>query len=55
MFEFFSMGGYALYVWTSYAIALVILGGVVLWTARQYRSVRVSAIRRAQQHRRKKS
>lgn len=55
MSEFFNMGGYAVYVWTSYAIALIILGGVVFWTVHQYRSVRVSAIRRAQQHRRKKS
>ena len=53
MLEFLNMGGYALYVWTSYAIALIILGGVVLWSAHRYRSVRVSAIRRAQQHRRK--
>ena len=28
--EFFSMGGYAFYVWGSYAIALVVLGGEVL-------------------------
>ena len=24
--QFFSMGGYALYVWTSYGVALVVLG-----------------------------
>lgn len=28
--EFFSMGGYAFYVWGSYVIALVVLGGEVL-------------------------
>lgn len=28
--EFFSMGGYAFYVWGSYGIALVALGGEVL-------------------------
>jgi len=28
--EFFSMGGYAFYVWGSYAVALVVLGGEVL-------------------------
>ena len=28
--EFFSMGGYAFYVWGSYAVALVALGGEVL-------------------------
>lgn len=28
--EFFSMGGYGFYVWGSYAIALLALGGEVL-------------------------
>jgi heme exporter protein D len=28
--EFFNMGGYAFYVWSSYALALVILGGVFI-------------------------
>jgi len=28
--EFFSMGGYAFYVWGSYAIALVVMGGEVI-------------------------
>lgn len=28
--EFFSMGGYAFYVWGSYAVALLALGGEVL-------------------------
>jgi heme exporter protein D len=28
--EFFSMGGYAFYVWGSYAIALVAMGGEVI-------------------------
>ena len=28
--EFFSMGGYAFYVWGSYAVALVAMGGEVL-------------------------
>jgi heme exporter protein D len=28
--EFFHMGGYAFYVWGSYAIALVAIGGEVL-------------------------
>jgi heme exporter protein D len=53
MLEFLNMGGYALYVWTSYAVALVVLGGVVLWSARQHRSALTSAIRRAKLHRRK--
>ncbi|MCU1265141.1 MAG: Heme exporter protein (CcmD) [Acidobacteria bacterium] len=28
--EFFHMGGYAFYVWGSYGIALVVIGGEVL-------------------------
>jgi len=28
--EFFSMGGYAFYVWGSYAIALLAMGGEVI-------------------------
>lgn len=28
--EFFSMGGYAFYVWGSYAVAFIALGGEVL-------------------------
>ena len=28
--EFFSMGGYAFYVWGSYLVALVLLGGEVI-------------------------
>lgn len=53
MLEFLKMGGYAFYVWTSYAVALLLLAGVVIWSARQFRSVRNRAIRRAQQHRQK--
>ncbi len=53
MLEFLDMGGYAFYVWTSYSFALILLGGVVLWSALQSRKVRVSTIRRAQQRKRK--
>jgi len=54
MVDFLNMGGYAFYVWTSYSFALILLGGVVLWSAQQSRKVRVSAIRKAQQRKRKK-
>jgi heme exporter protein CcmD len=27
------MGGYALYVWSAYALAAVILGGGIVWSA----------------------
>lgn len=53
MLEFLKMGGYAFYVWTSYAFAVLLLGGVVLWSVWQSRKVRVSAVRRAQQRKRK--
>lgn len=29
MAEFFDMGGYAIYVWSSYGLALVVLGGLL--------------------------
>lgn len=33
--EFFAMGGYALYVWASYAVAFLIMGALVWWTYRR--------------------
>lgn len=32
MREFFSMGGYGVYVWTSYALALAVLAGQAIAT-----------------------
>lgn len=37
--EFFSMGGYAFYVWGSYAIAFVALGGEVLVLRRRKKAL----------------
>lgn len=51
LMEFLSMGGYAFYVWTSYAFTTVILLGIVVWSSRQLKQSKVQAIRRAQQHR----
>lgn len=31
MMEWLAMGGYWPYVWSSYALALVVLGGNMLW------------------------
>lgn len=45
MQEFFAMGGYAFYVWTSYAVALVVLLANVWWAAHSLKQVR----RRTQQ------
>jgi len=37
--EFFYMGGYAFYVWTSFALAFIVLSGNVMWAVRQKRRV----------------
>jgi heme exporter protein D len=44
--EFFHMGGYAFYVWTSYAIALVILGANLVLPAWQHRGLLCRIARR---------
>lgn len=53
--EFFAMGGYAFYVWTSYGVALVVLAfNIIQPLIQQKRALR--AIRRRQQrHRRQVS
>jgi len=33
-----SMGGYALFVWSAYGVAVVILGGIALQSWRRYRA-----------------
>jgi len=38
--EFFNMGGYAVYVWSAYALALVVLGLNVLLPLRRERTLR---------------
>jgi heme exporter protein D len=43
------MGGYALYVWTSYGLALVVLLANVLVSARQMKSTKQQILRKAQQ------
>lgn len=47
--SFFHMGGYALYVWTSYGLALVVLLANVLVSARQMKSAKQQTLRKAQQ------
>jgi len=37
--EFFSMGGYGFYVWGSYGITLLLLGGEVLMLLKRKRSL----------------
>jgi heme exporter protein D len=38
--EFFSMGGYAFYVWGSYLVTLIVMGGEVVFLLRRKRSQR---------------
>lgn len=45
--EFFNMGGYALYVWTSFGLALIVLSGNVMWAANRKRQILEQAKRRA--------
>jgi heme exporter protein D len=40
MREFFEMGGYALYVWPAWGLALVILGGLAIAAHRSRRAAR---------------
>lgn len=51
--EFLSMGGYAFYVWTSFALTTIILLAVVIWSARQLKQSQADAFRRALQHRKR--
>ena len=37
--EFFNMGGYAFYVWTSFGLALIVLTGNVMWAFNRKRRV----------------
>jgi heme exporter protein D len=45
--EFISMGGYGLYVWGSYGVTLVLLGGemIMLWKRKRELSKRETATR----------
>ena len=52
MSEFFHMGGYASYVWSSYAIALVVLALNVLAPMRNRRRLLDGIARRARRARR---
>jgi len=45
--EFFHMGGYAFYVWTSFGLALIVLMGNVMWAVNRKRQVLRQLKRRA--------
>lgn len=38
MGEFFHMGGYAAFIWPAYAVAVVVLGGLVVVSLKQLRA-----------------
>ena len=44
---FLDMGGYAAYVWPAYASSALVLGGIVVWSVREFREVRRQTLRRA--------
>jgi heme exporter protein D len=46
--EFIHMGGYGLYVWGSYGVTLVLLGGEVVMLLKRRRSKAVAAVQREQ-------
>jgi len=51
--EFFHMGGYGAYVWTSYGIALVVLLLNIILPARQHRKLLTDIARKARRAGRK--
>ena len=53
--EFLDMGGYAAYVWSSYALTFLVLGGIVAWSIAEHRKVRRETLRRARAPRRRRS
>ena len=52
--EFFHMGGYAFYVWTSYGLALIVLLANVLAPLRQRRKILADLARRERRERKLK-
>jgi heme exporter protein D len=52
--EFFHMGGYAFYVWTSYGLTLIVLLANVLSPLRQRRKILADLARRERRERKLK-
>ena len=44
---YLAMGGYAVFVWPAYGVALTVLGGLSLWSWRRHRQA-VGALERLQ-------
>jgi len=51
--EFFHMGGYGFYVWTSYGIALVVLLANIIAPLRQRRKILINIARTAKRRARR--
>ena len=47
MRDFLAMGGYALYVWSSFAVAAALIGAVALWSSLEARRVERETFARA--------
>jgi heme exporter protein D len=55
MAAFFAMGGYARFVWPAYAVAALVLLGLLLWSLARYRRIKTQlAAREAKSPRRRK-
>jgi len=52
MADFLHMGGYAAYVWSSFGLTLLVLGGIVAGSMIELRRVRAETFRRARTTRR---
>jgi heme exporter protein CcmD len=46
MLKFLQMGGYALYVWPSYALTALVVGLNIYWARRSLRDARIETRRR---------
>lgn len=42
MANFFAMGGYAFYVWGSYFVVAVVLGGIFVWSVNELKTRRAA-------------
>lgn len=47
--EFLAMGGYAFYVWSSFAAAFLLVGGIIIWSRYELIVTRRRVFARAQQ------
>ncbi|MGA3305357.1 MAG: heme exporter protein CcmD [Stellaceae bacterium] len=55
MATFFAMGGYARFVWPAYAVAALVLLGLLFWSLARYRRIKIQlAAREAKSPRRRK-